>query len=98
MLSAAGATAEAAYRDVVHESRTQGRAALDAAQRSWAAPLGLEPLDGVILGELRAGRKGIADLVRSLEDCGTTQAEVRTSVDRLATAGLVDPAPAAAAA
>lgn len=98
VLSASGAAAEAAYRDAVRACHAQGRAALDAAQRAWAAPLALEPLDGVVLGELRVGRKGIADLARSLEDCGTTQAEVKASVDRLAGAGLVEPVPAAAAA
>lgn len=98
VLSAAGAVAEAGYREAVHASRAQGRAALESAQRVWAAPLALDPLDGVVLGELRGGRKAIAELARALDECGTTQGEVKDSVDRLATAGLVEPVTAAAAA
>jgi hypothetical protein len=96
-LSQAGLTAEAAYREAVQGARSQGRAALEVAQRSWAAPLRVEPGDGVVLGELRGGRKSIAELARGLEGCGTTANEVKAAVDRLADAGLVDPALAAAA-
>jgi hypothetical protein len=98
LLSTSGTEAEARYRDGVHTARAQGRSALETAQRSWAVPLGLEPADGVVLGELRGSRKSIADLVRALEDCGTTAAEVKAAVDRLAGAGLIEPAIAAAAA
>jgi len=97
VLSASGTAAEVAYREAVQNARAQGRAALELAQRSWAAPLGLESADGVLLGELRGSRKSIADLARALEDCGTTAAEVKAAVDRLAGAGLIEPAIAAAA-
>ncbi len=98
VLSSAGITAEAGYRDAVQTVRAMGRATLEAAQRSWAAPLGVDPVDGVVLGELRGGRKSIADIARALEDCGTTTAEVKGAIDRLAEAGLVAPTPMAAAA
>ncbi len=99
-LSDPGVAAETAYRDAIHTARAQGRAALDTAQAAWAGPLGLQPLDGVVLGELRGGgRKSIADVARALEDCGTSAGEVKDAFDRLAEAGLVSPvAPAAAAA
>ncbi len=99
VLSSAGEAAESEFRDAVQVSRSQGRAALETAQRSWAAPLGLEPLDGVVLGELRGGaRRSIADVVRALQDCGTTAPEVKSSIDRLARTGLVAPVATAAAA
>ena len=98
VLTALGASAEVAYREAVQAARAQGRAALDQAQRGWAAPLGLEPSDGVVLSELRPGRRSIADVARNLDDCGTSLAEVKASVDRLAEAALIEPAPAAASA
>jgi hypothetical protein len=92
-LSLRGAAAEAAYREAVATARASGRAALDAAQQAWAAPFGVHAGDGVILG----GRS-IADVARALEDCGTTQADVKAAIDRLTDAGLVEPAAAPEAA
>ena len=97
-LSDRGASAENAYREAVQAARAQGRAALDAAQRAWAMPLQVDPVDGVVLGELRGGKRSIADLARTLEDCGTSAAEVKSAIDRLAEAGLVEPVPTAIAA
>jgi len=94
VMSASGAVAEASYREAVQAARAQGRAALDAAQQAWAGPLRAQPIDGVVLGELRGGKKSIAEIARGLEDCGTSAAEVKSSVDRLSDAGLVQPAPA----
>ncbi len=93
VLSASGAHAELAYREAVQAARAQGRAALLASQQSWATPFGLDPADGVVLGELRSSRKSIAEIARGLEDCGTSPAEVKSAMDRLAEAGLVEPAP-----
>src|SRR5512133_2795804 len=83
LISPTGAVAETEYRDAVQHARAQGRGALEAAQQGWSAPRGLDPIDGVILGELRTGRKSIADVARALEDCGTTQVEVKAAIDRL---------------
>jgi len=98
VLSSAGTQAEIACREAVQAARALGRAALTAAQQAWAQPLRVEPSDGVVLGELRAGRKSIAEIARGLEDCGTSLAEVKAAMDRLSDAGLVEPAPTAAAA
>ena len=95
-LSPSGAAAEIAYRDAIQAARAQGRTALEAAQRAWAEPLGLQAGDGVVLGELRGGKKSLAEIGRALEDCGTTAAEVKAAVDRLSDAALVVPAPAPA--
>jgi hypothetical protein len=96
-LSEQGAAAESGYRDAVQAARAQGRAALDAAQSAWAAPLLVQPVDGVVLGELRGGKRSIADVARTLADCGTSAAEVKAAIDRLTDAGLVAPVPAALA-
>lgn len=98
VLSSTGAAAEAAYREAVFAARALGRAALASAQLAWAEPLRVQPGDGVVLGELRGGRRSIAEIARSLEDCGTSAAEVKAAVDRLAEAGLVEPNPGAIAA
>ena len=97
-LSAAGVAAEASYREIIAAARSSGRSALDAAQRAWAEPLGILPGDGVVLSELRAGKRSIADLAKALDDCGVTLADVKAAVDRLTDALLVEPVPADAAA
>jgi hypothetical protein len=98
VLSPSGVAAELAYREAVQAARAQGRAALAASQEAWAVPFHVDPADGVVLGELRSGRKSIAEIARGLEDCGTSAAEVKSAMDRLSDAGLVEPAPAAVAA
>ena len=95
-LSARGIEAELAYRAAIQEARAQGRPALESAQRSWAAPLGLAHADGVVLSELASGRRSLADVCLALDACGITQAEVRGAVDRLVAAGLAEAAPPSA--
>jgi hypothetical protein len=90
-ISPAGVLAETEYREAIQRARAQGRGALEAAQQGWCAPRGLDPVDGVVLGELRTGRKSIAEVARALEDCGTTQPEVKAAIDRLAESGLIEP-------
>jgi len=94
-LSTEGADAEAAYRNVVAESRSSGRAALDAALAAWAGPRRVAPVDGVVLAELRGKRLGVPDLVRELESAGIAADEVRASLERLVQAGVVAPIPLA---
>ncbi|BDG10565.1 hypothetical protein [Anaeromyxobacter paludicola] len=94
-LTPAGRAAAEAYDDAVRHARAQGRDTLEAAQRAWAEPLALQPADGVVLAELRPGRKGVQELARGLEDCGVALAEVRSAVDRLTDAGLAEPATSA---
>jgi hypothetical protein len=94
-ISVSGLRADDAYRAAVLQARASGRTALDAAVAAWAAPLGVSPGDGVVLGELRTTRRGLSDLAEGLEACGIEPKEVRAAVDRLVTAGLVDPVPLA---
>lgn len=91
LISPTGVVAETEYRDAVQRARAQGRSALESAQQGWSVPRGLDPVDGVVLGELRTGGKSIADVARALDDCGTTPAEVKAAIDRLAASGLIEP-------
>jgi hypothetical protein len=93
-LSQRGLEAECAYREAVAAARASGRGALETAERNWAVPLGIQPNDGVVLGELRGGRRSIADLARELESCGVSATDVKAIVDRLCEAQLVEPQPA----
>lgn len=94
-LTPAGLAAEAAYREAVNGARSTGRSALAAALAAWAGPLGVQGVDGMLLGELRAQKKGLNELGRLLEDTGIEPAEVKASVDRLVLAGLAAPVPLA---
>jgi len=73
--------------------RSLGRDALAQAETRWATALGLSPTDGIVMAEIRPGRRSLADLARSLEACGTPAAQIRESVDRLVEKGLVEPLP-----
>lgn len=92
-LTPQGSEAEAAYRASVQDARALGRTALETAERRWAELLGLSTCDGVVLSELRPGRRSLADVVRALEACGTSAPEIRTCVDRLVEKGFVEPLP-----
>lgn len=92
-LTAAGIAAEESHAEAVREARAQGRGALDQAQRRWAEALGLEACDGVVLTELKPGKKSLGDLASALDDCGRTKADVKASVDRLVDKALVEPLP-----
>jgi hypothetical protein len=94
-LSDAGVLAEAGHREAVSTARASGRSALDAALTAWSTPLGVARGDGVVLVELRAGKKGLNDLARTLEGTGLEPAELKASVDRLFVAGLVTVVPSA---
>jgi hypothetical protein len=94
-ISIPGLSADETYRRAVLGARSAGRTALEAALEDWARPHGVRAGDGVVLGELRAERRGLADLSRALEGCGIEPREVREAVDRLVAAGLVDALPLA---
>lgn len=94
-LSAVGAEAQDAYRAAVLAARASGRAALESALASWAAPRGVAPADGAILAELSGKRLGLAALCEALETTGIAPDEVRAGVARLVEAGIVEPLPPA---
>lgn len=91
-LSPLGVASAAAWREAVAGARARGRDSLEAAERAWSEPRGLAAGDGVVLCQIEPGRRSLSDVARALEDCGVTPAEVKSAVDRLADAGLVEPA------
>lgn len=94
-LSLAGREAHEAHRAAVLAARGLSRAALDAALSAWAAPRQVEAGDGVLLGEMLERPRGLSELTHAFEDAGASPAEVRATVARLVSAGLVDLVPTA---
>lgn len=94
-LSPLGVESAVTYRQAVAGARAQGRESLEAAERAWAVPRLLAPGDGVVLCQIEPGRRSLGDLARALEPCGVTAAEVKSAVDRLVEAGLIEPVPGA---
>jgi hypothetical protein len=95
-LTPSGFEAESAHAEAIREARAQGRAALEGAQGRWALALGLAPGDGVVLTELKPGKRSLSDVSAGLEACGLPKAEVKASLDRLVEKGLAEPLPLAA--
>lgn len=93
-LTPAGVDCEAAHASAVRDARAQGRAALEAAQQRWAEARGIAPSDGVVLAELRAGRRSLAEISIALDGCGLDKAQVKASLDRLVEKQLAEPLPA----
>jgi hypothetical protein len=94
-LTQAGLEAEVAHRDVINGVRSMGRSALDTALAAWAAPLGLQSADGVLLRELAGKKRGLNELTEALEDTGIDATAVKGSIDRLVMARLAEPVPLA---
>ena len=90
-LSPAGRKAELDYRQVIVASRSEaGRKSFDAARTDWAARLGLEPADGLYLGELLEAPRTIPEIFASLDGCGPQRSEVRPAVERLVQVRMIE--------
>ncbi len=92
-LTESGRTALAEYTEAIerYHASGQGREQLEAAERGWAQNHKVEGRDAAVLGEF-AGRERLPREVHTaLEDCGVSLADVQAAVDRLYTAGLLDP-------
>jgi hypothetical protein len=48
----------------------------------------------VVLAELRAGRRSLAEISTALDGCGLDKAQVKASLDRLVEKQLAEPLPA----
>ena len=90
-LSAAGREAGHTYKEVIVASRAEaGRKSFDDARAEWAAKLLLEPADGLYLSELLAAPRSIPELAEALDGCGPQRAEVKTAVERLVKARILE--------
>jgi hypothetical protein len=94
-LNESGRQAKASYDLAITAARGHGggREALEAAQKAWATPFGLQPDDGLLLEEFSRAKVTVAQVAEALADCGTTRAEVQSSTDRLFKSGLLEPDP-----
>lgn len=92
-LSPKGLEAEQLYADVIVASRAEeGRKSFDGARDGWAKPWGVQPGDGLFLGELKGGPRTLEELDRALQDCGVNRREIKGALERLVNAGLVQAA------
>jgi hypothetical protein len=90
ILSERGNAAEASYRSTIVASRAQeGRASFDAARSAWAYSFGIEPDDGLYLGEVRGSRKTLDQIAEAIETCGKTRMHTLAALERLVDSGLV---------
>ena len=71
--------------------REAGRKSFYAARTEWAARLGLEPTDGLYLGELFEGPRTIQEIATSLDGCGPAPSDVRKGVERLVRLRMMAP-------
>ena len=89
-LAPTGRAAEASYRAVIVAARQRpGRTAFDAARVEWAEELGLEPDDGIYLGELLIAPRSVHQLTEALVICGKSRSDTMAAVGRLVDAGLI---------
>ncbi len=89
-LSSSGVAAEAKYREGISAARLEGgRSAFDDARTSWATTLGVQPEDGVCLGEVRPGGVSLTQVVEAMDGSGHTRTDTIEALERLWDAGLV---------
>jgi hypothetical protein len=90
VLSERGNAAEDSYRSTIVASRAQeGRASFEAARSAWAGSFGVQPDDGLYLGEVRGAGKTLDEIAEALENCGKTRKDATAALERLFDAGLV---------
>lgn len=95
-LSTLGVEAEERYRGTIGDARAEGgRASFELARGQWAKAHGIQPEDGVYLGEVRSGPMNLAALVTAVDACGHTRSDVLAALGRLVDAGLLLTASAA---
>lgn len=92
-LTPEGEAARVGYQAVVREARgALGKASeLEAQLDAWAGALGVRSSDGVLLEELVKPGQSVNELARAVESCGLRAADVKSGVDRLYGAGLIQP-------
>ena len=87
------------HREAVNGARSSGRTLARRRAGGLGGPASAcGPADGLLLSELRGQQRGLNDLVRAIESSGIEPAEVKSAIDRLVKAGLVEPVPARLAA
>ncbi len=91
-LTGKGADGLKAWRAAMEKVQgADGRTAFDAVRVAWAKDFAVEPEDGLLVSELSGAPLRLEDLLKSLEDTGTSRDQVKGGLERLHTAGLVEP-------
>jgi hypothetical protein len=94
-LTGNGTNAIRAWKEAVQVGQ-QGRSAFDTARAAWAVTHAVEADDGLVLSELSGAPLKLEEMMKSLADTGVSREEVKDRLERLHTAGLVEPVPAGA--
>ena len=90
-----GKLAVAQYEEAIracHASGRHDREELEKLQSFWAQSHQVSPQDAAVLSECVAKDRLPKEMLKALEDCGTTLPEIQAAIDRLYTAGLLVPA------
>ena len=89
-LSPTGIAAELAYRTEIVASRArEGRASYDSARAAWATAHGIEPDDGLYLGELTGKPKNVQEVATAVESCGKSRHDALSAMERMFDARLI---------
>ena len=89
----AGAAAAGRYRAMMSTAQQSedARVALEEAKQTWASGVGVRTGDGILLEEMAAGAETLAELQPTLEACDLSLRDARGVLDRLISAGLIEP-------
>ena len=91
-LTGKGAEGLKAWRAAMEKVQgADGRMAFDAVRIEWAKQFAVQAEDGLLVSELSGAPMRLEDLLKTLEDTGTTRDQVKSALERLHTAGLVEP-------
>lgn len=92
ILSPSGRGAFQSWQEALAAAQGQGKTAFDSAQQAWAKSAGVQPDDVTVLSELADSQgKRLEDVVAALQDVGASREQVKSAVERLYSAQLVDP-------
>jgi hypothetical protein len=91
-LTAFGLTTLQDYRlaVVAAQSGPDARRHLEQVQAAWAGARGLQLRDALVLDEIGSRPQNVAELGRSLDDCGVPKADIADGIDRLESIGLIE--------
>lgn len=93
-LTAKGLEAERSWQERLAKDRAGsvgGRAGFDTASTEWAKAFGVQPDDAAFLSELATETRRLEDVLAALADTGVSREQVKTVLERLHAAGLLEP-------
>ncbi len=91
-LTPKGGEAELLWRTRLSEVRSQGKQIFEAALQEWATQFKVRPDDAAYLSELAAQPVRLEDIAKAVADTGASREQVKTVLERLYEAGLMESA------